>query len=104
MRETDLKIDEVFFWCDSMSVLDYICNATSRYKSFVANRFAMIHDLIEVHRWHHIDGISNPADMASRRCSADDQDILKLWLNGPTFLADEKYATSSVYSTRPSGS
>ena len=55
MRETDLKIDEVF-WCDSLSVLGYIRNATSRYKSFVANRLAMIHDLIEVHRWHHIDG------------------------------------------------
>ena len=28
-RETDLKIDKVFFWCDSMTVLGYIRNTTS---------------------------------------------------------------------------
>ena len=35
-RESDLKIDDVFFCCDSMTVLGYIRNTTLRYKSFVA--------------------------------------------------------------------
>ena len=91
VRETDLKIDKIFFWCDSMTVLGYIRNTTSRYKSFVANRLAVIHDLSEVHHWHHIEGISNPADLASRGCSAGDEELLKLWLEGPKFLTDAKY-------------
>ena len=89
--ETDLRIDKVFFWCDSMTVLGYIRNTTSRYKSFVANRLAVIHDLSEVNQWRHIEGTSNPADLASRGIAATDEDMLNLWLNGPAFLKDANY-------------
>ena len=89
MQETDLKIDEVFFWCDSMTVLGYIRNTTSRHKSFVANRLAVIHDLTEVHQWHHIDDALNPADLASRGIPASDEERIQFWLQGPAFLCDE---------------
>ena len=91
VRETDLKIDEVFFWCDSMTVLGYIRNTTSRYKSFVANRLAVIHDLTEVQQWRHVDGTSNPADLASRGIAATDEEMIKLWLQGPPFLRGNEY-------------
>ena len=96
MRETDLKINEVFFWCDSMTVLGYIRNTTSRYKLFVANRLAVIHDLTEVHQWHHIDGTLNPADLASRGIAASDEDKLQFWLEGPAFLCDKIYPEAKV--------
>ena len=98
VRETDLKIDKVFFWSDSMTVLGYIRNTTSRYKSFVANRLAVIQDLTEVHQWHHVDGTLNPADLASRGISASDNEMLDLWLQGPIFLKDASYPIEKVIS------
>ena len=95
VRETDLKIDKTFFWGDSMTVLDYTRNYTSRYKSFVANKLAVIHDLSDVHHWHHIDKISNPVDLASRGCSADQDEMLKLWLQGPRFFFEADYPRSN---------
>ena len=91
VRETDLKIDQVFFWCDSMTVLGYIRNTTSRYKSFVANRLAVIHDLTEVGQWRHVDGTSNPADLATRGITPTDVDLLDLWLHGPKLLLESIY-------------
>jgi hypothetical protein len=45
IQELDLKVDEQFFWTDSMIVLGYIRNETRRFETFVANRLAMIHDV-----------------------------------------------------------
>ena len=99
MRETDLKINKVFFWCDSMTVLGYIRNTTSRYKSFVANRLAVIHDLTEVHQWHHVDGTMNPADLASRGIVASEREKIQFWLQGPAFLRDKVYPESEAKSS-----
>ena len=49
-REVTYNITDVYFWCDSMTVLCYIRNTKSRFKTFVANRIAMIHELTQVHQ------------------------------------------------------
>ena len=74
-----------------MTVLGYIRNTTSRYKSFVANRLAIIHDLSEVGQWRHVDGTLNPADSASRGIAPTDEDLLNFWLHGPKFLLESIY-------------
>ncbi|XP_064639538.1 uncharacterized protein LOC135495058 [Lineus longissimus] len=65
-EELDLSTTDSIFWTDSMSVIKYIRNTTSRFQTFVANRIAMIHWRSEPHQWRYVDTNSNPADDASR--------------------------------------
>ena len=39
-----IACDKTFFWTDSMIVLHYIRNTSTRFCTFVANRLAVIHD------------------------------------------------------------
>lgn len=43
LKELDLKVDQTFFWSDSMTSLQYIKNERRRFQTFVANRVAEIH-------------------------------------------------------------
>ena len=62
--ELEYDVTRTYVWSYSMPVLGYIRNTTVRYKTFVANRIAIIHDLTRVSDWHHIDRKLNPADIA----------------------------------------
>ena len=79
-----------------MTVLGYIRNTTARYKTFVANRIATIHDLTQVSDWHDIDGKLYPADIASRGIMPSDD--IKLWLQGPSFLLKYNYPAENITS------
>ena len=94
-RELRLSVNTTYFWTDSMTVLRYIQNTTSRYKTFVANRLGTIHDLTDVAQWHFIEGTINPADLASRGFMPSEKNKLKTWLSGPTFLQTSKYPDST---------
>ena len=54
-------------------------------------------------QWHHIEGILNPADLASRGFMPSDTENMKKWLTGPPFLYSGQYPierdTSDVDST-----
>jgi hypothetical protein len=50
-KELRLRINMSVFWTDSMIVLAYLKNTTSRFQTFVANRVSMIHDLSEPKQW-----------------------------------------------------
>ena len=78
-----------------MTVLRYIQNTTSRYKTFVANRLATIHDLTDVAQWHFVEGKINPADLASRGFMPSEKEKLTTWLSGPPFLQTCEYPTST---------
>ena len=65
-RELDIRIDKTTFWTDSMSVLRYIRNSTSRFHTFVANRLNVIHEGSEPEEWRYVSTKINPADVASR--------------------------------------
>ena len=43
-KELELSLEESVFWTDSMSVLQYIRNESTRFHTFVENRLAIIHD------------------------------------------------------------
>ncbi|XP_071094674.1 uncharacterized protein [Haliotis cracherodii] len=85
-RELQYKIDETFFWTDSMSVLRYISNSTSRFKTFVANRLTTIHEGSEVKQWNYVNTKFNPADLASRGMTYDKFKHAHQWFEGPDFL------------------
>lgn len=86
LRELDLPVDDVFFWTDSTCTLGYIANQDKRFKVFVANKLAAIHESTQVSQWHYVNTKLNPADDASRGLSAQELVSNKRWLNGPDFL------------------
>ncbi|XP_043238748.1 uncharacterized protein LOC122390137 isoform X1 [Amphibalanus amphitrite] len=87
-RETGLEFDRTFLWTDSMVVLQYIRNRSSRYKTFVANRVEIIHGKSDEQDWRYVPSAANPADVGSRGSAPED---LGTWLKGPDFLsADEE--------------
>ena len=50
-NELEILIDDVTFWTDSTTVLRYINNEETRYKTYVANRLAVIRDESAPAQW-----------------------------------------------------
>ncbi|XP_043246453.1 uncharacterized protein LOC122393996 [Amphibalanus amphitrite] len=86
VRELDATFDSFHMWTDSTVVLSFIRNRTTRFKTYVANRLAYIHDGSEVAEWAHVPSKLNPADVGSRGCYPSG---LGPWLRGPEFLDGE---------------
>ena len=91
LNELELEINQVYFWTDSTLNLQYISNEKFRFKTFVANRIAEIHENTDRNQWKHIPGNMNPADLVTRGVTVP-SDLLKenkfgtCWLRGPAFL------------------
>lgn len=62
----ELTIDKSVFWSDSTSVLQYIRNQDKQFRSFVANRLAVIRDGSQPTQWKYVPTSDNPADLVSR--------------------------------------
>ncbi|XP_064635230.1 uncharacterized protein LOC135492608 [Lineus longissimus] len=85
-RELGIPLEMSHFWTDSTSVLKYIRNKNTRFKTFVANRIQVIHDGSLPCQRHYIDTKSNSADVTSRGQSAEEFMKNETWLRGPEFL------------------
>ena len=85
-NELDFDPDEVVYWTDSTSVLGYIRSTARRYRTFVANRIAVIQSLSSPEQWRHVSTDQNPADVASRGQMPDQLPQSDIWFNGPAFL------------------
>ena len=90
LNELEIPVQHSYFWTDSMSVLRYIRNTTSRYHTFVANRLAIIHEGSNSGNWNYINTKLNPADIASRGISADDLVSGNKWIAPPEFLFKDR--------------
>ncbi|XP_023930376.1 uncharacterized protein LOC106172270 [Lingula anatina] len=66
--------------------ITYITNEDNRYKTFVANRVAVIREGSQPNQWHYVNSKSNPADDVSRGQTADQLLHNKRWKEGPSFL------------------
>ena len=84
-RELEIPVDSVTFWTDSTTVLRYINNRTSRFKTYVANRVETILELSRPEQWRYVGTKCNPADEASRGVSSEKFPDSR-WTRGPTFL------------------
>ncbi|VDI00951.1 Hypothetical predicted protein [Mytilus galloprovincialis] len=86
LKELEIPVQRSYFWIDSMTVLRYIKNTTSRFHTFVANRLAVIHEGSNIFDWRYISTKLNPADLASRGVSAEGLLRMDQWIVPPDFL------------------
>ena len=90
LNEHDVKIDKIFHWTDSSTVLHWLQAAHKKQPVFVANRAAEVLENSLMGQWRHVKGVENPADIGTRGMSIEG---LKesVWINGPASLqADEE--------------
>ena len=79
-----LKIDKIFMWTDSTTVLHWL-NSLEKQPVFVTNRVAEILELSTVDEWNYVKSSDNPADAGTRGiCAKSLRD--SPWLTGPSFL------------------
>ena len=86
--ELTLKVDKVCYWVDAVSVLHMINNMDKRFKVFVANHLALIHDYSKINEWRYCPSSLNVADVGSRPLLPSNIERLKQWIGGPEFLCD----------------
>ena len=86
LKELKLLDCFVFYWADAASVLHLISSDEKRYKIFVANRLSLIRQYSSPDQWHFCPTSLNAADVGTRSISADGVDMMKTWINGPSFL------------------
>lgn len=86
----------VVFWCDSTIVLGWLRMAPNILKTFVQNRVAEIHELTKDLPWCHVSGKDNPADLVSRGLRLEDLSSSTHWWEGPTFLREFSFDSSSL--------
>ena len=67
-----------------MIVLQYIAYTTRRFRTFVANRVASIHEASDPSQWVYVSFEDNPADDATRGLSAEVSQTR--WSRGPEFF------------------
>ena len=96
LNEHDVRIDKIYHWTDSSTVLRWLQAAHKKQQVFVANRAAEILENSSMDQWRHVKGVENPADSGTRGMSIEG---LKesVWLNGPAWLqADERKGAKDV--------
>ncbi|XP_055957968.1 uncharacterized protein LOC126823725 isoform X2 [Patella vulgata] len=89
-EELPVLVKHVYFWTDSMTVIQYINNQTRRFKPFVSNRIAEILDSTNSSQWYHVSSDQNPADYCSRGLPASKLTVKHSWFTGPSFLYSDK--------------
>lgn len=98
-RELDLPLMKSVFWTDSTIVLHYLRNEDKRFKTFVANRIAMIKDVTKSSQWRHVGTRLNPADDITRGMSASDLLERERWWLGPSFIFQPEDRWPDEYGT-----
>ncbi|XP_038077334.1 uncharacterized protein LOC119745182 [Patiria miniata] len=86
-QELDCDIHGTYYWTDSMTVLRYLANDSSRFQTFVANRIAIIRDASCLQQWKYVNTKFNPADCATRGQSVKRFLQCSMWFEGPVFLS-----------------
>ena len=90
LNELDVRIDKIYHWNDSSTVLEWLQAAHKKQQVFVANRAAEILENSSIDQWRHVKGVENPADIGTRGMSVEGLREF-VCLNGQAWLqADEE--------------
>ena len=84
--ESEIKVDDVFFWSDSLVSLGWIKSWRKELKTFCQNRVTEIRRDSDMSKWNYVNTKENPADVITR---ASSMNIINdvTWLE-PPFLRD----------------
>ncbi|XP_014664457.1 PREDICTED: uncharacterized protein LOC106806845 [Priapulus caudatus] len=82
----EYEFDKIVYWTDSMTVLRYINNQTSRFHTFVVNKVTTIQEGSTLNQWRYVPTQHNRADSAFRGLRPKDQRASEQWLLGPKYL------------------
>ncbi len=93
-QELNKHVDEMVYYTDSTTVLQYIQNEKKKFPIFIGNRVQFILDRTSVTDWRYIESEENPADFASRGMYAKDIVNDAVWINAPVFLRSGKSLSS----------
>ena len=85
LNEHDVRIEKIYHWVDSSSVLQWLQAAHKKQQVFVANRAAEILENSSMDQWRHFKGVENPADIGTRGMSIEGLNK-SVWLNEPAWL------------------
>ncbi|XP_044760886.1 uncharacterized protein LOC123318341 [Coccinella septempunctata] len=83
IEEIEYSVRNIYYWTDSLVVLQQIRSVSRRFPVFVANRLGEIHENSEISQWHWVPSELNVADMATKESRNFD---FSIWLSGPKFL------------------
>ncbi|XP_055600721.1 uncharacterized protein LOC129749698 [Uranotaenia lowii] len=83
VKALDMESVRSVFWSDSTIVLNWLKAQPNTWQTFVANRVSCIQTHTYRHKWYHIAGKENPADLVSRGLPVADFLASRLWRNGP---------------------
>ena len=89
LNEYDVRIDKIYHWTTSSTVLQWLQAAHKKHQVFVANRAAEILENSLMDQWRHVKGVENPADIATRGMSIEGLKEF-IWLNGPAWLQTDE--------------
>ena len=62
----NVPLNQSYAWTDSTIVLHWFIGNLKRFKMYVRYRVSNIVELLGLECWHHVSGMDNPADCASR--------------------------------------
>ncbi|KAL3979043.1 ATP-binding cassette, subfamily B (MDR/TAP), member 9 [Sarotherodon galilaeus] len=85
-KELTLDIQDVGFWTDSTTVLNWLHSDSCRYKVFVGTRVAEVQELSAAASWRYVDSGTNPADDITRGKTVAQLAGENCWSRGPPFL------------------
>ncbi len=89
LQKLKLNVEEVTHWTDSLTVLYWINNDSSRLQAFVYNKIRSIRRNSAPAEWRWVPTHLNPADLPSRGIRLKKLLRSQLWQQGPDFLSDK---------------
>ena len=84
-----MNVDNVYFYSDSKTVINYICNNYSNFGVFVAHRIHEIRNISETKQWYYVRSKLNVADDATRCVNLENLQKNCTWFNEPKYLTKE---------------
>ena len=86
LSELKLKVNHIFLWSDSSTVLKYIKNEKAKFRKHIMHRSNKIRNNSNPHDWRYIPSDLNVADDCSRGVKFNDLSNNHRWITGPSFL------------------
>ena len=93
--ESEIKVDDVFFWSDSLVSLGWIKSWRKELKTFCQNRVTEIRRDSDMTKWNYVNTKENPADIITRTASMNIINDVS-WLEPPFLRDTQKVETTTM--------